>query len=845
MKVSKNSLASYSIPEDFWFRDRIERDQYFINHTGLLEPGIFCAVGGTPQDSDDALVWELELYNGTNWTVQNTDPNYLLVITNDGLRAITIARNHINADYQIRFTGIKIKQNNIVNPSNPLINWRSTDFEREGDIILNTFIDEANFSMDNNFSWRSNLANGGIQFTIKINSDTYGTVNGQRIEEYSIGAIGLYVEDPLNPGSQVLFAIGNLSEKIPKYSTTPTRIGNSIKLLLNTVITNLGSISNITNFEDSVNSIAEVQTEGELPSNAITSAYNVYLVNNYAGTNVPAIAIRKGNPTSAGSQVTWEFLTPKDDTITVDPQQIAVDVQDYMVATWDPNVITGDSSVEISQITGTSLQNIRVTNISTFESQLPELVDTTLVFTYNSDHWLLNGSTVNLASYSIVYTGTPVEGDRLMAIYYAAPRGQFVKAQGHNLSNGALVSDQTSNNLTGIKIGNTIIFAGDVVCYDITRRYNFTLNNPGQNYLPGDVLIYSHYAIPGDPTTKDAEFRLTVNTIEPGGAVSNYGFTVEQTFGIAGLEITGAPFENYSGSMQGDGLTVDITSGEQTDAYIWQFDSSWLNGPLYVSNTEPGKFTNIETDYFIGWCTGTGNKSSIRLALDLGDEASYTDYGTTRYATNTETKDVANNQGVSEVTAVCPKNLQANYIQKTSATGNPGSAANTPINVDTYLKFNKTIFGKGVPSLPANFESNFNEDVSFYGLAYRAWWGDLAEFYKSDKIYPAGTLITVGCGPNEITKAVTECNGIISYKPGYELGEKKDERDLPVALVGKVPVLFDRACMPKFGDRIYLSKVEPGKASNIPFGQCLGKIIDKAEDLSKKSTILCSVRISF
>lgn len=761
MKVSKNSLASYSIPEDFWFRDRIERDQYFINHTGLLEPGIFCAVGGTPQDSDDALVWELELYNGTNWTVQNTDPNYLLVITNDGLRAITIARNHINADYQIRFTGIKIKQNNIVNPSNPLINWRSTDFEREGDIILNTFIDEANFSMDNNFSWRSNLANGGIQFTIKINSDTYGTVNGQRIEEYSIGAIGLYVEDPLNPGSQVLFAIGNLSEKIPKYSTTPTRIGNSIKLLLNTVITNLGSISNITNFEDSVNSIAEVQTEGELPSNAVTSAYNVYLVNNYAGTNVPAIAIRKGNPTSAGSQVTWEFLTPKDDTITVDPQQIAVDVQDYMIATWD--------------------------------------------------------STLN----------------------------KFVKAQGHNLSNGALVSDQTSNNLTGIKIGNTIIFAGDVVCYDITRRYNFTLNNPGENYLPGDVLIYSHYATPGDPTTKDAEFRLTVNMIEPGGAVSNYGFTVEQTFGIAGLEITGAPFENYSGSMQGDGLTVDITSGEQTDAYIWQFDSSWLNGPLYVSNTEPGKFTNIETDYFIGWCTGTGNKSSIRLALDLGDEASYTDYGTTRYATNTETKDVANNQGVSEVTAVCPKNLQANYIQKTSVTGNPGSAANTPINVDTYLKFNQTIFGKGVPSLPANFESNFNENVSFYGLAYRAWWGDLAEFYKSDKIYPAGTLITVGCGPNEITKAVTECNGIISYKPGYELGEKKDERDLPVALVGKVPVLFDRACMPKFGDRIYLSKVEPGKASNIPFGQCLGKIIDKAEDLSKKSTILCSVRISF
>ena len=103
----------------------------------------------------------------------------------------------------------------------------------------------------------------------------------------------------------------------------------------------------------------------------------------------------------------------------------------------------------------------------------------------------------------------------------------------------------------------------------------------------------------------------------------------------------------------------------------------------------------------------------------------------------------------------------------------------------------------------------------------------------------------MGSGINEITEAKTECNGIISTKPGYELGEKHDELDLPVALVGRVPVLFAEDCVPSFGDRIYLSKTTPGKASTIPFGKCLGKIIDKSEHLDQKRTIMCVVRIEF
>ena len=155
--------------------------------------------------------------------------------------------------------------------------------------------------------------------------------------------------------------------------------------------------------------------------------------------------------------------------------------------------------------------------------------------------------------------------------------------------------------------------------------------------------------------------------------------------------------------------------------------------------------------------------------------------------------------------------------------------------VDTYTKFTKSIECTG---------TDLN-GVAFKGTAYRALWADLAEYYHSDKIYPAGTLICIGDGLAEITLATIECNGIISTKPGYELGEKNDEYDLPVALVGKVPVLFAKDCMPKFGDRIYLSKTEPGKASTTPYGNCLGKIIDKRDDLHKFNTLMCSVRINF
>ena len=104
-------------------------------------------------------------------------------------------------------------------------------------------------------------------------------------------------------------------------------------------------------------------------------------------------------------------------------------------------------------------------------------------------------------------------------------------------------------------------------------------------------------------------------------------------------------------------------------------------------------------------------------------------------------------------------------------------------------------------------------------------------------------MITFGKGAKEISIASIECNGIISTKPGYQLGNKKSDNYLPVALTGRVPVIMDGFCLPKFGDKIYLSKMKKGCASTVENGKCLGKII--AKDFGTARSVECVVRIEF
>ena len=162
------------------------------------------------------------------------------------------------------------------------------------------------------------------------------------------------------------------------------------------------------------------------------------------------------------------------------------------------------------------------------------------------------------------------------------------------------------------------------------------------------------------------------------------------------------------------------------------------------------------------------------------------------------------------------------------------------------MRFNEVVLGKGTTTPYSSTDRNPNindSSISFYGLAFHADWADIAEYYEADQFYEPGTLVTFGKGLKEISIATEEANGVISSNPGYQLGQKKNDRWLPVALTGRVPVMMDGACMPKFGDKIYLSKVRKGCASTIENGKPIGKII--ARNFGTSKLVECVVKLVF
>jgi len=94
------------------------------------------------------------------------------------------------------------------------------------------------------------------------------------------------------------------------------------------------------------------------------------------------------------------------------------------------------------------------------------------------------------------------------------------------------------------------------------------------------------------------------------------------------------------------------------------------------------------------------------------------------------------------------------------------------------------------------------------GTASKANWADLAENYKADAEYPAGTLVMFG-GKEEVTIATDHANAVVSEKPAYLMNNEM-VGGTPIALIGRVPVLVD--CDVKIGDKLVLGNT-PGVAT--------------------------------
>lgn len=141
-----------------------------------------------------------------------------------------------------------------------------------------------------------------------------------------------------------------------------------------------------------------------------------------------------------------------------------------------------------------------------------------------------------------------------------------------------------------------------------------------------------------------------------------------------------------------------------------------------------------------------------------------------------------------------------------------------------------------------NGTKTFTSDIM--GTAYRAYWGDLAEYYEADADYPAGTLMTFG-GDKEVTIAKEDCNAVVTTNPAVVMnGNQSFEHPCPLALVGRVPVRVVGK-VKKF-DLLEISEI-PGVARALPnlddfkFNNIIARALESS-DIEEEKLVLCVVK---
>lgn len=770
MLVTSDQLAMYNI--EFWFArrtgagDPMSRDEYFIENPTKLQKGIYCAIG------NDTNGWELEQYNGVNWVVAAPDESYRLVITSNGLKALA---NTVIGGYRLIISGVKIIDQIVKNPSIPFIEWTDEILMSHGNVKFsigtvnahNGPDEQGNSRLPQVLSWRYNNASGGLQYCLNLPAEGLGALSDDDEEEWDVGTIGLYVKDS-DGVTDVLFAVASLPSLVRKYSNNVGKIGNRLKLYFNTVLSNLGFVSNLEVMEDSNQNLPEVPNESLLiyPKDNKRRPYNCYLIDNLYGSNMPALAVPRAlnNTIYPEDSSDWAYFQPSNNFLGVKAENFASDVKSYEFVYWD-------------------------------------------------------------------------SAARL-----------YKKAEGRGFNDEIDIHSKNPNPKMpiGIRVGNNIVYSGEITNFQATYEYNVALYNGGFGYASGDELNVI--------ATDNLVFRVKVTAADlTTGEITSIALVGPSTGNIK-LEgdsyvVKSAEYANTSQlPRNGSGARFRISATEM-DRYIWNFSSADLNKPVYCGKGDyAGEPITEPNDCFLGWITGN---NSIRLGLDLRNEATQARFGTTRYATDSEVKYYVNYANSKNSTSVTPQALGENYIQRTKPSNSTqqGYSWGNPIEVETCIHFKQMILGRSIS--PASGTTDYSQqgahfddpNVDFWGRALRAEWGDLAEYYEADEIYQPGTLITFGAGEKEITKAQFEADGVISSKPGLQLGSKMNEYYLPVALTGRVPVMMDGNSVNYFGDKIYLSRVRPGMASTIKNGRCIGKIVDK--NPGTKRLVECVVRIDF
>jgi hypothetical protein len=134
--------------------------------------------------------------------------------------------------------------------------------------------------------------------------------------------------------------------------------------------------------------------------------------------------------------------------------------------------------------------------------------------------------------------------------------------------------------------------------------------------------------------------------------------------------------------------------------------------------------------------------------------------------------------------------LTVNTLNATTITGSGGTASTITLTADnTTAASNFITFSAGATgsqSLKTDTDLTYNPNTNVLSTtASQANYADLAEIFKTDKVYDIGTVVMIG-GSQEVTECFVghRVLGVISDKPAFLMNAKAEGQ--PIALKGRV-----------------------------------------------------------
>ena len=503
----------------------------------------------------------------------------------------------------------------------------------------------------------------------------------------------------------------------------------------------------------------------------------------------------------------------------------------------DIRQLISDNGVSITTLTNdlSNETNQRTNEVTSLQQQIDALSSkgdvTDIVGTYQD---LLNYDTSTLLNKSIIKVLTDSTHDNASSYYkwntgtsafdyVGSESPTYTKAEIDTMDSN-VVHKTGNENVGGVKtFTSTPVISGGVGANEGGELHLSPVNN-NASYAIGIIDIYA--ATPSDSTTHRVRLRLSGGSeglcvYEDGAAtctspaasdniasksIATVGWVSDPAKSTNLVHRTGdetiggnktftqnvvtqdaKPVQKYTTSSSAEEYTLDNARALRSNGDNWFFIGAQKNKNTGSYYQRMGIWNDTNSDY---------------AAINVGWTSSGTKF------TDAPTPPAGSNDGNIATTAWCYDPAKStNLVHRTG---------------DETIGGTKT------------FSSTIN------GTAYRAQWGDLAEYYLTDEKYPKGTLVQFG-GEKEITIANNKVNAVITSEPGFILNGEL-ENSQAIALIGRVPVRVIGK-IKKF-DKITLSYIDGVGCANNDSETPIGIALEDKND-SDEGLIICSVKLSF